>query len=175
MKTPRSFSQTRFVSTVRFTIAGTLLTAALAMAFVTIKPPSSTLTSSQDPHRAITKFRGDPDQVGKNKLTLPGDRDLGPMLAAMEDYAHRAYPAKDVPMHATLNALAGFRHVQHMSMGKRPPGSSGTWQLIGPDKANNPNILTFSGAQYFTSGRITALAGDPSCSNKSCRVWAAAA
>jgi len=181
MKTPRSFSQTRFVSTVRFTIAGTLLTAALAMAFVTINPPSSTLTSSQDPHRAITKFRGDPDQVGKNKLTLPGDRDLGPMLAAMEDYAHRAYPAKDVPMHATLNALAGFNHVQRMSMSKRAAGgaaaggTSSTWQLIGPDKANDPDILTFSGAQYFTSGRITALAVDPSCSNKSCRVWAAAA
>src|SRR5215475_10079275 len=176
MKTPRSFSQTRFVSTVRFTIAGTLLFAALAMAFVTIKPPTSTLTSSQDPHRAITKFRGDPDQVGKNKLTLPGDRDLGPILAAMEDYSHRAYPAKDVPMHATLNALAGFKHVQRMSMGRRAAGgTSGTWQLIGPDKANNPDILTFSGAQYFTSGRITALAIDPSCGKRRCRVWAGAA
>src|SRR5262245_42592378 len=122
MKTPHSFSQNRFASCVRFATAGTLLCAALAMAFVTIKSPTSTLTSSQDPHRAITKFRGDPDQVGKNKLTLPGDRDLGPMLAAMEDYSHRAYPAKDVPMHATLNALAGFKHVQRMSRGRRAAG-----------------------------------------------------
>jgi hypothetical protein len=162
---------------VRFATVGTLLFAALAMAFVAIKPPTPTLTSSQDPHRATNKFRGDRDQLGKNKLTLPGvDRDLGPMLAAMEDYAHRAYPAKDIPMQATLNALSGFRHVQSMSMGRRSAaGSSGTWKLIGPEKANNPDILTFSGAQYFTSGRVTALAIDPSCSNRRCRVWVGAA
>jgi hypothetical protein len=177
MKTPHSFSRNRLASAVRFATVGTLLFAALAMAFVAIKPPTPTLTSSQDPHRAISKFRGDRDQLGKNKLTLPGvDRDLGPMLAAMEDYAHRAYPAKDIPMQATLNALSGFRHVQSMSMGRRSAaGSSGTWKLIGPEKANNPDILTFSGAQYFTSGRITALAIDPSCSNRRCRVWAGAA
>jgi len=176
MKTSHSFSRNHLASAVRFATVGTLLFAALAMAFVAIKPPTPTLTSSQDPHRAISKFRGDRDQLGKNKLTLPSDRDLGPMLAAMEDYAHRAYPAKDIPMQATLNALSGFRNVQRMSMGRRSaPGSSGTWQLIGPEKANNPDILTFSGAQYFTSGRITALAIDPSCSNRRCRVWAAAA
>jgi hypothetical protein len=176
MKTPRRFNRTRFFSIWRIAGASTLVFAAAAMAFVAIKPPNSTLMLSQDPHRAINKFRGDPDQVGKNKLAVPGiDRDLGPMLAAIEDYAHRAYPAKDVPMSATLNAAAGFRHVQRMSMGRRPPGSSGTWQLIGPDKANNPDILTFSGAQYFTSGRITALAIDPSCNNRHCRVWAGAA
>jgi len=176
MKTSHSFSRNHLASAVRFATVGTLLFAALAIAFVAIKPPTPTLTSSQDPHRAISKFRGDRDQLGKNKLTLPGDRDLGPMLAAMEDYAHRAYPAKDIPMQATLNALSGFRNVQRMSMGRRSaPGSSGTWQLIGPEKANNPDILTFSGAQYFTSGRITALAIDPSCSNRRCRVWAAAA
>jgi hypothetical protein len=177
MKTPHSFSRNRLVSAVRFAIVGTLAFAALAMAFVAIKPPTSTAVSSQNRLRAISKFRGDPDQPGKNKLALPTiDRDLGPMLAAMEDYAHRAYPAKDVPMQATVNALAGFRHVQRMSMSRRAgPGTSGTWQLIGPDKANNPDILTFSGAQYFTSGRITALAIDPSCSTRRCRVWAGAA
>ena len=177
MKTPHSFSRNRLVSAVRFAIVSTLVLAALAMAFVAIKSPTSTAVSSQDRLRAISKFRGDPDQPGKNKFALPDiDRDLGPMLAAMEDYAHRAYPAKDVPMQASLNALAGFRNVQRMSMGRRAAGgSSSTWQLIGPEKANNPDILTFSGAQYFTSGRITALAIDPSCSNRRCRVWAGAA
>jgi hypothetical protein len=173
MKTPHSFSRNRLASAVRFATVGTLLFAALAMAFVAIKPPTPTLTSSQDPHRATNKFRSEREEAGANKRTLPGiDLDAGPLLAAMEDYAHRAYPAKDVPMTAVLNAIAGFRHVKAMSMG-RP--TSGTWQLIGPDKANNPDILTFSGAQYFTSGRITALAIDPSCSNRRCRVWAGAA
>src|SRR4029077_8658565 len=162
MKTPRWFTRTRFFSLVRITSASTLLTAAAAMAFVAIKPPGPTLASSQDRLRVTSKFRGDRDAAGGNKRTLPGiDRDGGPLLAAMEDYAHRAYPAKDVPMSATINALAGFKHVQRMSMGRGSAGgSSGTWQLVGPDKANVPDILTFSGAQYFTSGRVTALAID---------------
>jgi hypothetical protein len=46
---------------------------------------------------------------------------------------------------------------------------------VGPSHANFPDVLTFSGAPYTTSGRITALAVDPSCSTRKCRVWAAAA
>ena len=46
---------------------------------------------------------------------------------------------------------------------------------MGPSTANFPDILTFSGAAYTTSGRITALAIDPSCSTRRCRAWAAAA
>jgi hypothetical protein len=149
------------------------MSAAAAMAFVAVKPSGPMLASSQDRLRTISKFRGDRDELGGNKRTLPGlDRDHGPLLAALEDYAHRAYPAKDVPMTATLNALAGFRQVKAMSMG-RP--AAGAWQSIGPSKADDPNILTFSGAEYFTSGRITALAIDPNCSSSRCRVWAGAA
>jgi hypothetical protein len=143
------------------------------MAFVAVKPPGPMLASSQDQIHATSKFRGDPDQLGGNKRTLPGlDRDQGPLLAALEDYAHRAYPAKDVPMQATLNAIASFNQVKRVSMG-RP--FVGAWQLIGPSKADDPNILTFSGAEYFTSGRITALAIDPNCTKSRCRVWAGAA
>jgi hypothetical protein len=180
MKTPHSFSRNRLFSWVRFATAGTLLFAAAAMAFVVIKPPSPTVASAQDRLRAINKFRADRDQLGGNKRTLPGlDRDHGPLLAAIEDYAHRAYPAKDVPMRATLNAIAGFRQVQAntlrsraMSMGRPAPGG---WQLIGPSHADFPDVLTFSGAKYTTSGRVTALAIDPGCTNRRCRVWAGAA
>src|SRR5262249_52960930 len=118
------------------------------------------------------KFRGDRDELGGNKRTLPGDQEGGPLLAAIEDYAHRAYPAKDVPMHATLNAITSFRHVRAMSL-RRP--SVGAWQSIGPSKADVPDVLTFSGTEYFASGRVTALAIDPSCSNRRCRVWVGAA
>jgi hypothetical protein len=174
MKTPHSFSRNRFASSVRFATVGTLLFAALAMAFVAIKQPTPTLTSSQDRPRAINKFRFEREEAGANKRTLPGvDRDLGPMLAAMEDYAHRAYPAKDVPMHATLNAMAGFKHVQRMSVGR--PSRSGAWELIGPSKADVPDILTFSGTQYFTSGRVTALALAPNCGQGHCYLYLAAA
>ena len=173
MKTPRWFSRTRFFSLFRIASAVTLTSAAAATAFVAIKAPSPTLASSQDRLRAINKFRGDSDKLGGNKRTMPGDRDGGPLLAAMEDYAHRAYPAKDVPMQATLNAITRFKQVQRMSAGR--PSSAGVWQLAGPSKADDPNILTFSGAEYFASGRVTALAIDPSCSNRRCRVCVGAA
>jgi len=177
MKTPHSFSRNRFASSLRFATVGTLLFAALAMAFVAIKPPNPTLASGPDRLRNLSKFRGDRDELGGNKRTLPGlDRDQGPLLAAMEDYAHRAYPAKDVPMTATMNAIASFRHVEAMSMGRRiGRPAPGTWQLIGPSKADVADILTFSGTEYFTSGRVTALAIDPSCSNRRCTVWVGAA
>jgi len=173
MKTPRWFTQNGFLLHLRLASAVTLMFAAAAMAFVAVKPPGPMLVSSQDRLRAITKFRGDRDELGGNKRTLPGlDRDRGPLLAALEDYAHRAYPATDVPMTATLNAIASFRHVRAMSVG-RP--SVGAWQLIGPSKADVPDILTFSGTEYFTSGRVTALAIDPNCTRSRCRVWVGAA
>ena len=130
MKTHRSFSPNRLVSHLRLAGVVTLLSAAAAMAFVAVKPSSPTL-ASQDRLRTISKFRGDRDELGGNKRTMPGDQEGGPLLAAIEDYAHRAYPAKDVPMTATLNALTGFREVKRASMG-RP--SVGAWQLIGPSK-----------------------------------------
>jgi len=172
MKTPRRFNRTRFFSIWRIAGASTLVFAAAAMALVAIKPLNPTVASARNSSGPISKFRGE-REAGGNKRTLPGiDRDRGPLLAAMEDYAHRAYPAKDVPMTATLNALTGFRHVQRMSMG-RP--STGGWELVGPSTANVPDLLTFSGTQYFASGRITALAVDPNCTNRRCRVWVGAA
>jgi hypothetical protein len=168
MKTPHSFGRNRFASSVRFATVRTLLFAALAMAFVAIKAPTRTVASSKDRLRATSKFRVDRDQV----RAQPGDLEGGPLLAALEDYAHRAYPAKDVPMHATLNAITSFRQVRARSMGRSSPGG---WQLIGPSHANAPDLLTFSGAQYTTSGRVTALALDPACNNRRCRVWVGAA
>jgi len=197
MKTPNSLSRKRFSSAVRFTIVGTLLSAAVAIAFVATKAPSPRLASSQDRLRATNKFRVDRDTPGGNRRTLPGKAEGGPLSAAMEDYANRAYPAKDVPMAATLNAIAGFKHVKAMSMltqsvnTSRPSSSMGTslagktsglslsigtspagltddkpffgqWQLIGPNEGDAPDILTFSGTQYTASGRVTALALDPS-------------
>lgn len=173
MKAPHWFTHHRLISHLRVAGAVTLLSAAAAMALVAVKPSGPMLTSSHDRPRTIGKFRGDRDELAGNKRTLPGlERDHGPLLAAVEDYAHRAYPAKDIPMQASLNALAGFRQVQRTSVG-RP--ASGAWQSIGPSKADDPNILTFSGAEYFTSGRITALAVDPTCNSRRCRVWAGAA
>src|SRR5205085_6770359 len=108
-------------------------------------------------------------------------------------YAHRAYPAEDVPFSATLNALRAWDNLKTRgrTLSPNPPDVIGSWSLVGPDIANFPAVLTFSGAPYTASGRITALAVDPTCGGGTnskngklrsapdgsvpCRVWAAAA
>ena len=109
--------------------------------------------------------RGEPDQQPD------GD---SPDSAAAQAYAERAYPANTIPLQLTLNAQSAWAGVKNRGAGHGP--SRGTqWSLAGPSHADFPGVLTFSGADYTTSGRITALAIDPSCSKGRCRAWAAAA
>jgi len=146
------------------------------LAFVAVKPSGPSWANS-DNKRAIDKLRQNHAALFRSKMTLPGpEREGGPVSAAEEDYAKRAFPATDIPIALRRNAHVAWANAKARAVARgfnRP--DAGTWQLIGPDKANAADILTFSGAQYFTSGRITALAIDPSCSRRRCRVWAAAA
>jgi hypothetical protein len=115
------------------------------------------------PHRAAAL---------RSKMTLPGaESEEGPTAAAEENYAHRAYPAAYVPFELTRQAQTAWKNAKSQANKNRP----GIWTLAGPSTANFPDVLTFSGAAYTTSGRVTALAIDPACSNKNCTVWAAAA
>jgi len=97
-----------------------------------------------------------------------------PSAAAAEEYQNRAYPAPYVPHQLTVNAQQGWAKIKAKGggQGKNQPGA---WTLAGPSKADFPDILTFSGASYTTSGRITALAISPNCSTNGCTLWAAAA
>src|SRR6266487_2417249 len=169
MKTQPSFSRIRFFSLVRITSASVLLTAAAAMAFVAVKPSSPLLSKSD------SKLNQHRIQLFKNKIAMPGpEREGGPTAGAQEAYANRAYPAPYVPFTLTRNAHRAWADVM-----ARAPGKGinvlGGWTLAGPSIANFPDVLTFSGTAYTTSGRITALAVDPACSTRRCRVWAAAA
>ena len=102
---------------------------------------------------------------------MPGpETDRGPVAAAEEAYANRAYPASDVPFRVTRNAQRAWANVLSMSQPSANP-----WTLIGPSTANFPDILTFSGRDYTTSGRITALAIAPTCTNSNCTLWVGAA
>ena len=158
----------------RCAIAGTLLFAAVAMAFVAVSPSGSFVAKSKNKN-VVSKSTQGPAQLFKNKMTLPGpEREGGPMAAAEEEYANRAYPAPYVPFALTRNAQRAWTNVMARAPG-RGVNALGGWSLVGPSTANFPGVLTFSGADYTTSGRITALAVDPSCSNRRCRVWAAAA
>src|SRR5437762_11674411 len=164
MRTPL-LSQLRIAGTV------TLISAAAAMAFVAAKPSSPILLGkSGKTHQAINKFRPDRDQIGGNRRALPGpETDRGPMAAAEEAYANRAYPASDVPFKLTVDAQKAWANVKSLAP------SAGVWTLVGPSIPNVPDILTFSGRDYTTSGRITALAIAPTCTNNDCTLWVAAA
>jgi hypothetical protein len=97
----------------------------------------------------------------------------GPSGAAEESFLERAYPATDIPFQATLNAVNAWSTLQGKS--NKGKNTVGQWTLAGPSTANVPGTLSFSGADYTTSGRVTGLAIDPACSKKNCRVWVAAA
>jgi len=120
--------------------------------------------------------KGDPDAPG-GQQALPvkeGQGQHGPDGAAEEAYANRAYPATEIPFQLTLNAQSAFNQIRGRAIG-RGRNVPGQWTMVGPSSANYPGVLTFSGADYTTSGRITGLAIDPNCSVVKCRLWVAAA
>src|SRR5437899_10989733 len=130
------------------------MSAAAAMAFVAANPTGPfILGKSGNTDQAINKFRQGRDQIGGNRRALPGpETDRGPITAAEEAYANRAYPASDVPFKLTVDAQKAWANV----VAQAP--SAGIWTLIGPSTANFPDMLTFSGRDSTTSGRITGFA-----------------
>ncbi len=96
------------------------------------------------------------------------------MSAAEEDYAKRAFPATDIPVALRRNAHAAWASVRARS-GRAGANVLGAWTLAGPSISNFPDILTFTGTAYTTSGRITALAIGPTCTSGNCALWVGAA
>lgn len=174
MKTPRWFTRNRLVPHLRIAGVVILMSAAAAMALVAVQP-SGPLWAKSDNKNAIDKLRQNRAALFRNKLTIPGPaREGGPTAAAEEEYAKRAYPAPYVPFELTRNAHRAWTNALALSMG-RGPNSVGAWTLVGPSSANNPNVLTFSGAFYTTSGRVTGLALGPNCTQSQCILYLAAA
>ena len=110
-------------------------------------------------------------RVSNAKDTATVEKGPAAVTAAEQAAAQRAYPADEVSLAATLDAQKAWGSVANRK-GRNKPGA---WSLIGPEHANMPGTLVFSGADYTTSGRITALALDPSCSVSKCRLWVGAA
>jgi hypothetical protein len=145
------------------------------MAFVAVNPSFPLLSAKSDNKDAMNKFNQTRVALFRNKLAMPGpEREGGPTAGADADYFNRAYPAPYVPFALTRNAHGAWANIRASAPG-RGINALGAWTLAGPSTANFPDVLTFSGVAYTTSGRITALAVDPACSKSSCRVWAAAA
>ncbi|MCU1452665.1 MAG: hypothetical protein JWN46_811 [Acidimicrobiales bacterium] len=107
--------------------------------------------------------------------------------AAAEQTADRAYPKPYVETSRALAASAAYNGApDHLNAsdfnGQSGPngarrGSVHTlWKELGPYTPSVPGAVTYTGAPSMDSGRVTALAVDPTCGqNGRCRVWVAAA
>ncbi len=107
-----------------------------------------------------------------SKKTISEDSRNPESTPDVEAYLLRAYPATEVPGDATLAARSGWAA---LNAGAH---STGSWQLIGPSKATYPSVLNpflFDGAQYVASGRVTAMAISPTCTQSKCTLYVAAA
>ena len=179
MKIPHWLTRSNSIlSYLRIAIAGSLVVGAAALGFTAVRLSEPAPLADSGRHaQTVDKLRQDPDEFFGNKVSRPGiSRDRGPHAAAVEKLYMRAYPAADVPTEASMKAIAAFKHFQASSPAVAAPNAPvGPWHLIGPSTARFPNILTFSGAQYITSGRITALAIAPTCTTTQCRVYVGAA
>jgi len=132
--------------------------------------------SAEQRRRTTMKFREDRDRASENKRALPGPelRLGGPLTAAEEDFINRAYPGTDIPLAAMRNAQTAFNQVRARGVDSTGSTAPRQWRLIGPSGVNFPNILTFSGANYIDSGRITALAVT-NCGEEHCTLYVGAA
>ena len=172
MKIRRSFNRNRFHANLRVASAITLMSGAAALAFVATTNNMLT-TGNGSPGTATHRLMKPQAQYGLASRNEASDKERAedPTAAAVQDYSNRAYPATDVPFRLTVNAKNAWAKIK--SQGNK--NAAGAWTLAGPSTANFPAILTFSGAAYTTSGRVTALAIDPVCSNRRCTVWVGAA
>ena len=115
-----------------------LLCAAVAMAFVAVKPSAPLLLGKAEKKPDVDKLIRLRAQYFRNKLALPGpEREGGPTAAAEEEYAKRAYPAAYVPFELTRNARAAWSNATARALAA-PTQPLAQWTLVGPSSANCP-------------------------------------
>jgi hypothetical protein len=169
MKTSRWFKRTRFISLVRFASAGTLVTAAAAMAFVAGSDRLFTVSSSpsqlsQD-RAAKGKITGESDAVLRSARTTPGEGPTGVAQAYFS--AVRTYPAQEIPPTISHAAKLTFEAIAR----RGDPGNN-HWFRYGPQQSSvEPGVLAFSGATGATASRVTAMVIAPTCVSGNCRLW----
>jgi hypothetical protein len=191
----------RILAYLRFSAGAAFFAAAAALAFVAATTNVLTAhdVAAAKPRLPIAKASIQTSVVGMANEYSEKDGSIGnPDIASQEAAAKRAYPADSTPFTAQMASVTNFRRFMATSASNQvsnPGGSKGrsvsaknkkqppepprfnTWQMLGPSTATFPSILTFSGAAYNTSGRITALALDRAsgCSVAFCRLWVGAA
>jgi hypothetical protein len=131
------------------------------------------LTASTTSPRGLARKKqaetdlGEAEEQGKFDILNP---------AAREAYAARAYPAAYIPQAITE---ASYRNWTNFKAADAKAPKIGTqlkqWNLLPLTSQLFPAVLTFSGREYYDSGRITALAIASTCQPGNCRLWVAAA
>ena len=122
-------------------------------------------------HRPYLKA-GDPDA----RAAIGKTGNLGsPVSAEAQEISELAYPSGSLQ----ASQLRNERDFFHGKVRGRSDfhGDRG-WQLEGPTTATVPavlNVFDNQAGDFGVSGRVTAIAVDPSCDSHSCRVWIAAA
>src|SRR5216110_2766683 len=110
MKTPRWFNRNHFTLIVRTVSAGTLISAAAAMAFVAggnkLATVDNVLSQLSQDREAKGKMAGDPDVVLRSARTVPGEGPVGGYEAYKS--ATRTYPANVIPVSMVQNAKKTF-------------------------------------------------------------------
>src|SRR6266545_865446 len=96
----------------------------------------------------------------------------GPTSWAQENYELNGGDA--ITAENILGAQVAASAIQKRGVGQGK-GSTGSWYSLGPTSAVYPAFLNRHGSQYITSGRITALAIDPNCTQQKCTLWVGAA
>lgn len=160
----------------KHTYVGVFSVLALLVAAVAAAPYQAPLTATS--YSQSAKAHLEPDAGGKASIQTKngnGNEPLGgPLSAAEQDFLNRAYPAADIPLVATQVAQRDFQNADQRGQQKGDVGGF-KWTSIGPTVAQMPGVLTFTGAPFVTSGRISALAISPNCSADECRVYVGAA
>ena len=98
----------------------------------------------------------------------------GPASQADQQVAALAYPSSALTASVLKNESTFF----NANVRGRSHIHAKSWQLVGPSTATSPavlNVFDNQAADLGVSGRVTAIAVDPTCSANACRVWMAAA
>lgn len=118
------------------------------------------------------------DRLGR-AIPGQGGESEGPGDAEAEKFLAKAYPDTDIPLARLSRARTAAARVRQRGFA-RDPEHHDSWQSVGPSVALYPftefrNSFNYVPNTYVASGRTTAIAIDPRCTNGHCRLWIFAA
>ncbi len=141
-------------------------------------PPTQTQTTPKSAQKSLDARRllMMREESLPGRLKNGGEPAGGPNSFELEKLANRAYPGKDIPLQFSQTAKQHFARVHAESAaGIRGAMIATGWTSLGPTVAQYPAVLGRTGAAYVTSGRISALAIENSCTRTRCRLYVGAA